>query len=205
MASGEEGNGAPRVWERLLGWLVPPGQRAAARGDAAEEFAERELRDGPAAAHRWYRRQVLRSVVPGMAYWTRAAGAACTTGWEAERMGTWIQDFELALRTLGRRPGFTLTVLSTLALGIGATTALFGVFRAVFLEPIPLPEPGELVIVMAEGSLGCCGPASGPDYLDWVARNRSFSGLALMNPQTYTLTGGATDPQRVFGAYVTAN
>ena len=205
MRPGEEGNGAPRGWERLLGWLAPSGQRDALLGDAAEELAARSERDGRAAARRWYRRQVLRSVIPGVGHRLGLVGAAWrTTKGEGERMGAWVQDFQLAFRALRKRPGFTVTVLTTLALGIGATTALFGVFRAVFLEPIPLPRSDELMIVMGEGSLGCCGPASGPDYVDWAERNRSFSGLALMNPQTFTLAGAA-EPERVFGMYVTAS
>lgn len=204
MRPGEEGNGAPRGWQWLLGRLMPPHQREAVLGDAAEELAAREAEQGRAAARRWYRRQVLRSVAPGLAYWTRTAAAAWKNEREVERMGAWLQDFRLALRALRKRPGFSATVLATLALGIGATTALFGVFRTVFLEPIPLPESEELMVVMGQGSLGCCGPASGPDYVDWVERNRSFSGLALMNPQTFTLTGTA-EPERVFGMYVTAS
>ena len=71
---------------------------------------------------------------------------------------------------------------------MGATTALFGVFRAVFLEPLPLPDPDELVFIMEEAGFGCCGPASGPDYLDWRERHRSLE-----------------EPERVYGAYATAS
>ncbi|HSG08396.1 MAG TPA: ABC transporter permease [Longimicrobiales bacterium] len=119
-------------------------------------------------------------------------------------MGTWFKDFQLALRALRQRPGFSLTVLVTLALGVGATTALFGVFRSVFLEPLPLPQSDQLMVVMEQGGFGCCGPASGPDYLDWVERNRAFSGMAAMSPKPFTLTG-MDDPQRVFGMDVTAS
>jgi predicted permease len=119
-------------------------------------------------------------------------------------MGAWIEDFGLAFRALRKRPAFSLTVLVTLALGVGATTALFGVFRSVFLEPLPLPDSEELVVVMEQGGFGCCGPASGPDYLDWVERNRSFESLAALNPSPFTLTG-LSEPERVYGTYVTAS
>ena len=119
-------------------------------------------------------------------------------------MGAWIQDFQSAFRALRRRPGFSATVLITLALGVGATTALFGIYRTVFLEPIPLPDSERLVVVMGKGGAGCCGPASGPDYLDWVERSRSFEGLALLDPGTFTLTG-VPEPQRVSGVAVTAS
>lgn len=119
-------------------------------------------------------------------------------------MGAWMNDFGLAVRALRRRPGFSLTILVTLALGVGATTALFGVFRTVFLEPIDLPGSSELVFVMEEGSFGCCGPASGPDYVDWRERHRSFAELAALNPGYFTLTGLA-EPERVYGTHVTAS
>jgi len=115
-----------------------------------------------------------------------------------------MKDLGLAFRALRRRPGFSFTVLVTLALGVGANTALFGVFRTVFLEPVPLPESDQLMIVMEQGTFGCCGPASGPDYLDWVERNRAFSGLAALSPTNFTLTGLA-EPERIFGTYVTAS
>jgi putative ABC transport system permease protein len=197
--------GVPRNWERLLAWLVPATQRDAVLGDAEEDFRARFERHGAEAARRWYRRQVLRSAIPGLAHRMRAALAAWRDSErEGETMRAWMTDSRLALRALRRRPGFSLTVLITLALGVGATTALFGVFRTVFLEPVPLPDPDRLVIVMEQGSFGCCGPASGPDYLDWAKRNRSFSGMALLNIGTYTITG-LDQPQRIVGTYVTAS
>lgn len=199
------GERVPHGWERVLAWALPPGLRDAALGDAEEEFRRRAARFGNRAAVRWYRNQALRSVLPGLMHRAMAARDA----WkdrerEVERMGAWIKDFRLAFRALRKRPGFSLTVLVTLALGVGATTALFGVFRTVFLEPIPLPDSGRLMIVMEQGSFGCCGPASGPDYLDWVERNRSFSGMAMLNPTAFTLTG-QDEPERVSGTYVTAS
>jgi len=184
---------------------MPAEQRDAAVGDAAEEFAHRAGRDGLDAARRWYRGQVRRSVVPAAAHASRrfVDGWKGTEG-EVERMGAWTRDVGLAFRALRRRPGFSLTVLVTLALGVGATTALFGVFRAVFLEPIPLPDSDELVVIMEQGGFGCCGPASGPDYLDWRERSRSFTGLAALNPGVFTLTS-LPEPERVSGTRVTAS
>jgi putative ABC transport system permease protein len=119
-------------------------------------------------------------------------------------MLTWISDLRLALRTLRRRPGFAAMVLGTLALGIGCTTALFGVFRTVFLKPLPLPNPGQITFIMEQASFGCCGPASGPDYTDWVARQRSFSGLGIISPNSFTLTGGG-EAERVYGTLASAS
>lgn len=195
----------PRAWRWLLRRLVPAEQRDAVAGDAAEELDLRAERDGTEAARRWYRRQVLRSIVPALAYATRRTWDTWTgSEGEGERMGAWTRDVSLAVRALRRRPGFSLTVLTTLALGVGATTALFGVFRAVFLEPIPLPDSDRLVLVMEQGSFGCCGPASGPDYLDWRERSRSFSGLAALSPGLWTLTS-SQEPVRLQGTRVTAS
>jgi putative ABC transport system permease protein len=195
----------PRGWERMLGWLLPPAHRDAALGDAHEEFGRRVARDGAAVARRWYRQQVLRSLAPALKHRARSAWAERRTSErEVERMGAWLRDFQLAFRALRRRPGFSTMVLITLALGVGATTALFGIYRTVFLEPIPLPDSDRIMVVMETAGFGCCGPASGPDYVDWVERNRSFEALALLNPATFTLTG-MDEPERVSGVRVTAN
>lgn len=197
--------GAPRVWRWVLGWTVPPGMRDAVLGDAAEEFAARVAGSGRKAALGWYRRQALGSVVPGLTHRLWATRRAWHDGkGEGERMDAWMRDFRLAFRSMAKRAGFSATVLVTLALGIGATTALFGVYRAVFMQPIDLPASDELIIVMEQGGFGCCGPASGPDYLDWVERNRVFSDLSLQNLSTFTLSA-LDDPQRVRGMFVTAS
>jgi putative ABC transport system permease protein len=119
-------------------------------------------------------------------------------------MASWSGDVRLALRMLRRRPGFAVTVLATLALGIGANTALFGVFRTVFLEPLPLPESNQLTFVMEQGGFGCCGPASGPDYRDWAARQRTFSGMGVIHPGSVTLTGDG-EAERVYATSASAS
>ena len=196
----------PVIWERLLSWLLPPDQREAAAGDALEELATRAAADGEAAARAWYRKQVLRSIAPGIEYKVRRLSERRRKRARGggEMIGRWMSDFRLATRMLLRRPGFSGTVLVTLALGIGATTALFGVFRAVFLQPIPLPEPERIAFIMEQGSFGCCGPASGPDYVDWAQRQRVFSGMGAISPRSVTLTGG-DQAERVVGTYATAS
>ena len=118
--------------------------------------------------------------------------------------GSWMGDFRLAVRTLARQRAFTVATLMMLAVGIGATTALFAVYRDVFLNPLPLPESNRLVFLMEQAHFGCCGPASGPDYVDWVARQRAFSGLGIINPGSFTLTG-VGDAERVSGTAVSAS
>jgi putative ABC transport system permease protein len=119
-------------------------------------------------------------------------------------MSTWSKDLQIALRVLRRRPGFTATVLVTLALGIGCTTALFGVFRTVFLEPLQLPASGRITFLMEQANFGCCGPASGPDYTDWVKRQRVFSGVGIIDPASVTLTGEQA-AERVYSTAASAS
>jgi putative ABC transport system permease protein len=114
----------------------------------------------------------------------------------------WRKELGLGIRGLRRRPGFSILVVLMLGGGVGAATALFSVFRTVFLEPLPLPAPEELVLVMETGQFGCCGPASGPDYVDWVVRQRSFAGMAALSPGYSNLTG-LDEPRRVHYTRVT--
>jgi putative ABC transport system permease protein len=91
-----------------------------------------------------------------------------------------------ALRQLRRNPGFSLTSILTLAIGIGATTAIFSIFYAVLLRPLPFPEPDRLasVSVMSfpagsgANAIGVPEHASYPDFFDWRAQNHSFESLA---------------------------
>lgn len=117
---------------------------------------------------------------------------------------TGTNDLRIAVRTLARRPGFSGMVALILGSGVGVTAALFGVFRTVFLAPLPLPEPEELVVVMQTANFGCCGPASGPDYVDWVERERSFDGMAALSPGIVSLTG-LDEPRRVYATRVTSS
>lgn len=201
----DEAGGVPRPWRVLLGWAMPRELRDAVLGDAAEEFHRRVAREGRSSATRWYRRQALRSVLPAAVHRARLLAPQWRPhNGEGDGMRGWWSDLTLALRTLLKRPGFALTVVVTLGVGIGANTALFGVFRAVFLKPLPLPEADRLVLVMEAGSSGCCGPASGPDYLDWRERNRSFEDVGAMSPATFTLTG-LSEAEKVYGNSVTAS
>jgi putative ABC transport system permease protein len=99
-----------------------------------------------------------------------------------------IQDLRHAARTLLRSPGFTLVAVLTLALGIGANTALFSVIDAALLRPFPYPEPDRLVRVHST-SHGEEWTASPADFFDWQRMTRSFTGLAAMNGTAMALSG----------------
>ena len=114
------------------------------------------------------------------------------------------QDIRYALRQLRKAPGFTLVALLTLALGIGATTALFSVVDAVMLKPLPFPNAGRLVHVESTiVATGRGGAASYPDFLDWRARNHVVDGMAAFDAEDFTLIG-ARDPEHLQGAVVSA-
>jgi hypothetical protein len=92
-------------------------------------------------------------------------------------------DLKYALRTLRRRPSFAATVVLTLALGIGATTAIFSVVNGVLLRPLPLTDPDRVVMLYGEATDGdaekVSPPTSFPDYLDIRAQSRGWSGSRI--------------------------
>ena len=91
-------------------------------------------------------------------------------------------DFYFALRQLRKSPGFALTAILTLALGIGTTTAIYSLIDGVLLKPLPLPHPEELLSAYTEESHPGQSPTPGgtsyPNYLDWRDHNHTFSLLA---------------------------
>jgi putative ABC transport system permease protein len=95
-------------------------------------------------------------------------------------METFLQDLRYALRNLVRQPGFAATAILTLALGIGATTAIFSVVNAVVLRPLPYREPDAIVAVRTLWTKTGLNSAtvSAPDFHDWKAQSRRFDALA---------------------------
>jgi putative ABC transport system permease protein len=121
-------------------------------------------------------------------------------------MGQFRQDLRFGIRSLARSPGFTAVALATIALGIGANTAIFSVVEAVLLRPLPYPGADRLVsVTQAEPSRGVSGTgASYPNFADWQARAKSFEHLSAIRMHDYTLTGRG-DPALVTAGTVTSN
>ena len=99
---------------------------------------------------------------------------------------TFWQDLCYALRMLWKNPSFTTVAIITLALGIGANTALFSVVNGVLLNPLPYFQPDRLVAVYCRTYDDPKFSISYPNFQDWVRENRSFSSLALTGRRTTT-------------------
>src|SRR5215467_680933 len=122
-------------------------------------------------------------------------------------MSNLLRDIHYGIRTLGKNPGFTLVAVLTLALGIGANTAIFSVIQNVLLRPLPYTDPENLVEIfntyMPHVPRGGLSPG---DYADWVQQNKSFSemgGYADVS-QGFNLTGEG-EPQRLIGGYASSS
>jgi len=106
------------------------------------------------------------------------------------------QDVRYGLRVLLKNPGFTAIAILTLALGIGANTALFSVVNAVLLNPLPFANPDELVAVYASSPTSEQNSISYLNFLDWQKENHSFASLGAFRADDYNMVG-AGEPQRV--------
>jgi putative ABC transport system permease protein len=115
-----------------------------------------------------------------------------------------LQDLRLALRQLAKSPGFTAVAVLTLALGIGANTAIFSAVDAVLLRPLPYPQSDRLVDLSAANTEPVRFAISYPDLLDFRSLTHDFTGVAGYSSQLYNLTG-AGDPREVQAAFVTAD
>ncbi|MEJ2009216.1 MAG: ABC transporter permease [Acidobacteriota bacterium] len=102
-------------------------------------------------------------------------------------MNSIIHDLKYGLRQLRRSPGFTAVAVLTLALGIGATTAIFSVVNGVLLSPLPFPNPSRLVIVHESSSKFPSMSVSYLDFLDWRREQRTFSALAIYRNDSFIL------------------
>jgi putative ABC transport system permease protein len=120
--------------------------------------------------------------------------------WEDEM----FQDLRFGVRMLLKNPGFALVAIATLALGIGANTAIFSVVNGVLLRPLPYDEPERLLFVTEHGSSGGEMGISYPNFLDWHARNRVFERIGFFNSGSYKLTAGG-ETEGVSAGEVTAD
>ncbi len=113
----------------------------------------------------------------------------CRDAWGVRFVETLFQDIRFGLRMMAKNPGFTTVAVLTLALGIGANTAIFSVVNTVFLRPLPYPDAGRLVVINESSKSTPECPVSYPNFLDWQAQNQVFEHMAVFQGEALTLVG----------------
>lgn len=125
-------------------------------------------------------------------------------GWGWASVERLMQDLRYGIRMLAKSPGFTTVAILTLALGIGANTALFSVVNGVLLKPLPYPHPEQLVWLAESKPNFDTGSISFPNFRDWEKGNRTFTGMAISRGYSFNLTGlGETEQLR--GQFITSD
>ena len=192
----------PSFLRRFLAWTLPPGHvRDGLLGDLDELYAERS-RQGRTSADLWYARQLLSAAF----HYPLGRFLGRTNQRDDGAMIDELRrNLGYGLRTLRRRPGFATVIVITLALGIGANTAVFSVVRSVLLAPLPFPEDDRLAVVLARAPIFNFDelPPSPPEYVAYRDQLRSWDELAAYQVRSSTITGGAEEPERVTVGYGT--
>jgi putative ABC transport system permease protein len=119
-------------------------------------------------------------------------------------MRNFIQDLRYAIRMMAKRPGFTLVASLTLALGVGANTAIFSAVNAILLKPLPFPDSEQLVDLAETFKPANWGTVSVPTLEDWKSQNTVFAGISAYLSTSFNLEGGDS-PQRIPGLNVESN
>jgi putative ABC transport system permease protein len=195
----------PRFWlwlVRAIGVIVPRRLRA----DWRQEW-EAELRYRESLLSQWDK---LDHGAKRALLW-HSAGAFADALWlQPKRLeDEMFQDLRCGLRMIFKRPGFSAVVVLVLALGIGATSAIFTVVNSVLLRPLPYPEPDQLMMVFSaserDGRRENDGPLTGPDFGELRNQCRSCAQMAAYNGTWSSNLTGGLEPERVRIARVTEN
>src|SRR3984893_3490881 len=123
---------------------------------------------------------------------------------------TFWRDLRITIRGLRKKPGFTIVVVLSLALGIGANAAIFSLIDAIVFRPMPVPHASEVITIdTAASKLTRYGGSSYLDYVDFRARAKSFQSLAIAQPISAGMNSSAvapgSRPENVYGAMVSGN
>jgi putative ABC transport system permease protein len=203
----------PALAEYLLRMIIGPQDRDCVVGDLAEEFRERAVPSmGLAHARRWYWKQVLLSVMPGVV----GRGIGLQHSEEGILAGL-RQDIKVAFRAHRRSPAFTALAVFTLAAGLSVAAALFTVIEAAFLRPLPYANGERIVIVwdrnLKPASVAPLRSAAPANYADWKSQTRSLSVMSAVRagrtileegdvPEYLNVARVSADLPRVLGADV---
>ena len=169
-------------------------------GDLDQEFREFAERKGAASARVWYRWEALKLAVR----WSLGSASSERGGERGGMMkmtGLW-NDVRFALRGLARAPGFTAITIGTLALGIGATSAIFSVVNGVLLKPLPFEDQDELVSV-GHGPGSDRVPLNPALYFTYRDESRVFEDIGSFQNRQVSVTGLA-EPEQLSAMWVTS-
>src|SRR5262245_709279 len=111
----------------------------------------------------------------------------------ADLLDSALEDLRYGARTLYKNSGFTVVAVITLAVGIGANTAIFSAVNAVLLQPLPYNDPGRLVVILHDGH----NPVAPANFIDWRNQNSVFERMAAAEYWTPNLTGGDS-PEKIW-------
>jgi putative ABC transport system permease protein len=192
----------PRLARRALAALLGKDDSGTALAELDEGFRARVERDGPGAARRWYWRQAAGFALrfPGLRRLTARERTLALV------LEDWARDVRWALRGLRRRPSYMAVAVLTLAVGIGANSAVFTLVSAHFLTPLPYDRPEGLALVMEtqRGTMNLSTVAPG-NYFAWREHATSFSDIAAFNVDNATVSDGDGAAERVVASVVTPN
>ena len=193
-----------RSFYRVLLRLCPPDLRAEFGAEMEELFVAELARARGLGKIRLWTRAIADVLRHGTGArndaWNRHRKTSAYVEYDSRRflMDTWRYDLRHALRMMSRQRGTTAIILLTLALAIGANTAVFSAVHTVLIRPLPYPQPESLVMLWekreAEGVMK--NPVSAADYLDWSRMAQSFSAMAAQTEMTVDLTGEG-DPEKL--------
>jgi hypothetical protein len=196
-----------RAIYRALLYLYPREFRARFASDLEADFADLLQAHGTIATWRRVLPDLCRSVPVTHARGRAARTRARVPAYHGETaMGSLKADLRYAVRALVKAPVFTAVTVVTLALGIGANSAIFSLVNAVLLRPLGYVEPERLMLIY-EGFRGSAFDKVGvspPDFIDLATLQRSFSSIGAYRTQQYELSG-ASEPEQITGVRVSAS
>ncbi len=192
------------LWRQLTRGLRGLTHRSIADQDVADEV--QHYLDQATAAHvarGLSRDEALRAARLELGSVTSVKEQVRGYGWE-NLVETLLADLRYAARRLRAAPGFTAVTVLTLALGIGATTAIFSAVNPILFQPLPYPQAGRIVMIWDIGSDGSRVEGTFGTYRELVTRSRSFDAIALMKSWQPAMQGAA-EPERLDGQRVSAS
>jgi putative ABC transport system permease protein len=192
------------LWRQLARGIRTLTNRSASDQDVSDEVQDfLDQATAEFAARGFSPEEARRAARIQMGSTTSARQEVRSYGWE-NIVETFFADLRYGLRQLRRNPGFTAITILTLALGIGATTAIFSAVNPILFESLPYPHAGRIMMIWEVGSDGTRSRVAFNTYREIVERSRSFDSIAVMKPWQPTLVSSA-EPEQFDGQFVSAN